>query len=167
MSNNKLHGGCTLQSVGVGFKTRPAAKPRRGTAHVDSDRSLNCAGVVAKDSCKGVPLGVNYVNCQLYCQWINSLTSPVCWVCRSTTRSLTHTNTASGFLRNGIEVLLDLLTLVVSQSNKKAQGPKMCYFQTTQSFLLPDITSGFWRLFGPLCAPFTGGTPPVGTPCPW
>ena len=29
--------GRSASSVGVGFKSRSAAKPRRGTAHVDSD----------------------------------------------------------------------------------------------------------------------------------
>ena len=36
--------------VGSGFISRPAGEPSRWTAHVDSDRSLNCAGIVAKDS---------------------------------------------------------------------------------------------------------------------
>ena len=40
----------SASSVGPGFKRRPAAEPRRWTADVDSDRSLNCAGVDAKES---------------------------------------------------------------------------------------------------------------------
>ena len=42
--------GRCASSVGSGFISRPASEPRRWTAHVDSDWSLNCAGVVAKES---------------------------------------------------------------------------------------------------------------------
>ena len=42
--------GRSASSVGSGFISRPAGKPRRWTAHVDSDQALNCAGVVAKES---------------------------------------------------------------------------------------------------------------------
>ena len=42
--------GRSASSVGSGFISRPAGEPRRWTAHVDSGRSLNCAGVVAKES---------------------------------------------------------------------------------------------------------------------
>ena len=54
--------GGSASSVGSGFKSRRAIEPRRWTAHVDSDRILNCAGVVAKGSVWREPLGVNYVN---------------------------------------------------------------------------------------------------------
>ena len=50
--------GGSASSVGSGLISRPAVKPRRGTAHMDSDRSLNCAGVVAKESWWEVPLGM-------------------------------------------------------------------------------------------------------------
>ena len=43
----------SASSVRPNFKSRPAAGPRRWTADVDSDRSLNCAGVVAKESVLG------------------------------------------------------------------------------------------------------------------
>ena len=38
----------SASSVRPDFKSRPAAEPCRWTAAVDNDRSLNCAGVVAK-----------------------------------------------------------------------------------------------------------------------
>ena len=50
--------GRSASSVGPGFISRPVAKSRRGTSHVDSDRSLNCAGVIAKESWWEVPLGM-------------------------------------------------------------------------------------------------------------
>ena len=41
--------GGSASSVGPEYKSRPAAEPGRWTGDMDNDRSLNCAGVVAKE----------------------------------------------------------------------------------------------------------------------